>query len=368
MKKIKIAFIKYAGCASGGTEKFLQTIAANLNKEQFDVDYFYCDATPYIGWQFNHPDTQQDRVDYLMKNNVNLIKFNVEAKDVTTPTHEWVNTNFWDVFQESKYDLIQIARAGHKEYPFYHIKNTPIIDSIWIEAGSDNQKNIASVFIPSNNLATKWKRSGGDMNKVIKIAEPMEEKEIQKENLRNELKLEDKFIFGFHQRTQDEIYSKVPLLAYSKIQSDETAFILLGGSKLYYDQAKELNLKNFYQLKFSNSKYVEKFLNTLNVFTHGRKDGETFGVAIVEAMRNSLPIISHRSKMNNGHIETIGSGGRVLRSTFMYSREMRKLQKNYKYYKFRSRRSREIFLSDYEKSRIMSVIENVYKKSIGYFN
>ena len=47
MKKIKIAFIKYAGCASGGTEKFLQVIAANLNKNKFEVDYFYCDATPY---------------------------------------------------------------------------------------------------------------------------------------------------------------------------------------------------------------------------------------------------------------------------------------------------------------------------------
>ena len=61
-------------------------------------------------------------------------------------------------------------------------------------------------------------------------------------------------------------------------------------------------------------------------------------MAIVEGMRNSLPIISHRSKMNNEHIETIGSGGKVLRSIFMYSREMRKLQKNHKYYKFRSRR------------------------------
>ena len=91
-------------------------------------------------------------------------------------------------------------------------------------------------------------------------------------------------------------------------------------------------------------------------------------MAIVEGMRNSLPIISHRSKMNNGHIETIGSGGKVLRSIFMYSREMRKLQKNHKYYKFRSRRSREIFLSDYEKSKIMNVVENVYKKNVGYLN
>ena len=146
MKKIKIAFIKYAGCASGGTEKFLQVIAANLNKNKFEVDYFYCDATPYIGWQFEHPDTDNDRVKYLTDNNVNLIKFNVEAKDVTTPTHEWINTDFWNYFNEENYDIIQIARAGHKEYPFYKIKNKPIVDSIWINSGFDNQENIKSIF------------------------------------------------------------------------------------------------------------------------------------------------------------------------------------------------------------------------------
>ena len=31
-EKIKIAFIKFGGMASGGTEKFLQTVAANLPK------------------------------------------------------------------------------------------------------------------------------------------------------------------------------------------------------------------------------------------------------------------------------------------------------------------------------------------------
>ena len=45
---IKIAFIKFGGMAIGGTEKVLQTIAAELPKDQFEVDFFYCDAAPYI--------------------------------------------------------------------------------------------------------------------------------------------------------------------------------------------------------------------------------------------------------------------------------------------------------------------------------
>ena len=38
---IKIAFIKFGGMAIGGTEKVLQTIAAELPKDKFEVDYFY---------------------------------------------------------------------------------------------------------------------------------------------------------------------------------------------------------------------------------------------------------------------------------------------------------------------------------------
>ena len=360
MKKIKIAFIKYAGCASGGTEKFLQVIAANLNKNKFEVDYFYCDATPYIGWQFEHPDTDDDRVKYLTDNNVNLIKFNVEAKDVTTPTHEWINTDFWNYFNEENYDIIQIARAGHKEYPFYKIKNKPIVDSIWINSGFDNQENIKRVFLPSKFSLKNWKKIGGDYSKALIVPIPVEEKKILNENYRNEFSLNDNFIFGFHQRTQDEIFSEIPLAAYSKIMSTDTAFLMMGGSKLYNEQAIELKLINFFQLEFSESNNVEKFLNTLNVFSHGRKDGETFGLAVVEAMRNSLPIVSHKSKQNNAHIETIGDGGRVVNSVRSFSKEMKKLQNNNKYYKKRSLNSRSVFLDNYEKSNVIEKIENVY--------
>ena len=80
---IKIAFIKFGGMAIGGTEKVLQTIAAELPKDQFQVDFFYCDAAPYIGSDFKHIDTDPSRVEYVKEHGVNLIKFDVEFKDVT---------------------------------------------------------------------------------------------------------------------------------------------------------------------------------------------------------------------------------------------------------------------------------------------
>ena len=103
MNKIKVAFIKFGGMANGGTEKVLQTIASELPKDQFIVDYYYCDSAPYIGSDFVHPDTDPSRVQYVKDNGVNVIKFNVEFKDLTTLTHDWVNTYFWELFDEEKW-------------------------------------------------------------------------------------------------------------------------------------------------------------------------------------------------------------------------------------------------------------------------
>ena len=98
---VKIAFIKYAGCALGGTETFLRKIAANINKDIFEVHYFYCDATPYIGSDYKHIDTDPSAEVYLKESGVKLHKFNVKYKNLKVPTHDWLETNFWDVFNPS---------------------------------------------------------------------------------------------------------------------------------------------------------------------------------------------------------------------------------------------------------------------------
>ena len=126
----KIAFIKFGGLCAGGTEKWYQTIAANLPVDEFHVDYYYCDAAPYLGSDFEHSTTEESRLQYMENSTVNLIKFNVGYKDVRTYTHPWVNTNFWEVFNESDYDIITSARAGHPEFPWLHMDKKPKVDFI----------------------------------------------------------------------------------------------------------------------------------------------------------------------------------------------------------------------------------------------
>ena len=239
---IKVAFIKFGGMAIGGTEKVLQTIAAELPKDKFEVDYYYCDAAPYIGSDFKHIDTDPSRVEYVKEHGVNPIKFNVGFKDVTKSTHDWVDTNFWDVFDEEKYDVIQTGRSGHPEYPFTLINKTPIVDSIHLSGMAENKSNVVKTVLISNEQKQRWIQSGGSAERAVTIPNPLKIPDVG-DDYRKQFGWEDKFIYGLHQRKDNGIFSPIPLEAYDEIENDDTAFLLLGGSVNYEKQAKDLGIK-----------------------------------------------------------------------------------------------------------------------------
>lgn len=325
-EKIRLAFVKFGGLAAGGTEKCLQTIASNLPEDRFDVTYFYCDAAPYVGSDWVHPTTDPTRQKLMEKSHVKLVKFKVGAKNVTVPTHDWMETDFWDHFNEKDFDIVVSGRAGHPEYPFTQIRNTPIVDTIHLPGHVDNQENIAAVVHICNWNKEMWVKSGGDSKRATVIYHPMAmPTDLPDIDYRKDLGLEGKFIFGMHQRPDDGIYSHVPLAAYQQMQDENTAFIVLGGSKKYSQQAELLDLKNFHQLEPTGDlRVVCKFLETLDIYTHGRADGEINSLSIAEAMYFGKPIVSHFARAN-GHVETIGDAGLVVDSVEHYAEQMKNL-------------------------------------------
>lgn len=365
--KIKIAFIKFAGLSAGGTEKFLQVLAANLPKERFSVDYFYCDAAPYTSGDFNHVNTDPERVRFMEENNINLIKFNVGYKDTNSTIHKWIGSDFFEKFDESKYDLIQTGRAGYPEYPFTEIKKTPIIDSLHLSVKQiDNQFNIARVLHISKWSADEWIKKGGDKKRVEVISTFIDRPNPDVKNLREELGLSDKMIFGFHQRKDDWIYSPIPLAAYKKIEDENTHFLLLNGSDLYKKQAEELGIKNITFLPYAETQEdIYKFIKTLDVFAHGRKDGEVNSAAMAEAMFFGLPIISHTSEYSNGHIEAIGNAGAVVETIEEYALELNKLKNDKQHYENLSKNAKARFEERYglqnQINRIVGIYEDVVK-------
>jgi glycosyltransferase involved in cell wall biosynthesis len=307
--KQRIAFVKFGGLSAGGTERWLQMMAANLSKDNFDIDYYYCDSAPYIGSDYKHANTDVTRLKYLKDYNVNLIKFNVGYKDLTTKTHEWVKTDFWDIFDESKYDFVQTAKAGAKEYPYYLI-NLPVVEFIALSGEIDFSPNIIHSIHLSNWQREKWLKLGGKLENSSVIPIPVDEV-FSLDNLREELKIpSDAIVAGFHQRPDNNTASDIPLKAFAAIQEENRHFIIMGGGPIYKEWAKELNIKNIHFIESnSESLKISSFLNTLDIFAHGRKDGETFGTVFAEAMMHGLPCLSHKTGIADAQGETMSGGG-----------------------------------------------------------
>ncbi len=362
MKKVKVAFIKFGGMAIGGTEKVLQTIAAELPKDKFEVDYFYCDAAPYIGSDFKHIDTDPSRVQYVKDHGVNAIKFNVEFKDVTKSTHDWINTDFWDYFKEENYDVIQTGRSGHPEYPFHMINKTPIVDSIHLSGMAENKVNSLKTVLISNEQKQRWIASGGPMDRAVTIPNPLKIPDIGDVNYREEFGWQDKFIFGLHQRRDNHIFSPIPLEAYDEIETDDTSFILLGGSESYQKQAKDLGLKNFKHLPTTGElELIHKFLNTLDVYAHGRSDGEQCSCAIIEAMSHGLPVISHTAP-SMGQLEQIDNAGKVVENYEQYSSVMLDMFNDKKYYNQCASNSIKRYNEVYKLETVIKKYIDIYKE------
>ena len=358
---IKVAFIKFGGMANGGTEKVLQTIAAELPKDKFIVDYFYCDSAPYIGSDFVHPDTDPSRVQYVKDNGVNVIKFDVEFKDLRTATHDWVNTNFWELFNEEKYDVIQTGRSGHPEYPFTLINKTPIVDSIHLSGMAENKHNAVKTVLISKEQRDRWIMSGGPADKAVIIPNPLRIPDVGNFNYREEFGWQDKFIFGLHQRRDNHIFSPIPLEAYDEIEDDNTAFLLLGGSENYQKQAKDLGLKNFKHLPpVGELEPIHKFLNTLDVFAHGRSDGEQCSCAIIEAMSHGLPVISHTAP-SMGQLEQIGDAGKVANNYQEYSEVMVDMIDDKNYYNKCAQNSKKRYNKIYKLESIIKKYADIYE-------
>ena len=358
---IKVAFIKFGGMANGGTEKVLQTIAAELPKDKFIVDYFYCDSAPYIGSDFVHPDTDPSRLQYVKDNGVNVIKFDVEFKDLRTATHDWVNTNFWELFDEEKYDVIQTGRSGHPEYPFTLINKTPIVDSIHLSGMAENKHNTIKTVLISKEQRDRWIMSGGPADKAVIIPNPLRIPDVGDINYREEFGWQDKFIFGLHQRRDNHIFSPIPLESYDEIEDDNTAFLLLGGSENYQKQAKDLGLKNFKHLPpVGELEPIHKFLNTLDVFAHGRSDGEQCSCAIIEAMSHGLPVISHTAP-SMGQLEQIGDAGKVTNSYQEYSEVMVDMIDDKNYYNKCAQNSKKRYNEIYKLESIIKKYADIYE-------
>lgn len=368
MPKINISFIMYAGLSYGGAHRQAIRLACALDKEIFNVRYFWCRHNKDIGSPFVFPELDFDNIKLMEKSGVDVIEFNVKSRDIRRPLHPWYKTDFFKIYGKYKTDIVFSARAGYPEYPFYLI-DEPIVE--WNIFGSaDFSKNLVYSISQSPWVQKKWLKNGGkkEKNKLIYPFVPAPANDL---SLRKELKIsKEKIIIGFHQRKDDNIFGEHALRAYAGLDSkikNKTQFIIVGGSDKYKKLDKELGTNVIFLPIAKEYRQVSMFLNTLDIFAHSGGAGETLCIAIQEAMMHKVPAISlDIQNCPNAQADVMDDTGFMCDNIAEYTKIMQKLIENDK---FRNKyslmaylRAKSTFSEESCITSFTSLFQDIYKR------
>lgn len=354
---MKIACIKYAGLGSGGTEKYLQTLACIL-KQEYEVDYYYTNNSPVL-YGSPHPLNSMDRQQFVESHGIRTIHIHVDAYD--NNSKRWIGSNIWDVFDPKNYDVVQTARYGFPEFPFTDIRETKLIDSIHGDLCDPISKVERSILL-CKWQADKWVQSGGDFRTAHIIPTVVYVPVKKPSTTRSRLGItEDAFVYGFHQRNEDGIFSPISLIAYSQVQNENTYFLILGGSERHRRLVVDMKIKNVLFVDFSsNVEDIHDFLGALDVYAHARSDGEVCSAAIIEAMYHALPVISHTAQ-NMGHAEQIEGCGKMVTSVEDYMKEMKRLKDDKPYFEEKQASTYSRYEEKYQFKKIETLLLDLYR-------
>ena len=114
------------------------------------------------------------------------------------------------------------------------------------------------------------------------------------EDLRDELGLQNKFVYGRIARADRDIYCNLNLRAYAQIETEDTVFLYVAPFEQARVDAAALGIKNIIWLPPELDLIrLSKIYNTFDIVCHSNGIGETFGNTIAEAMMHGKPVISH---------------------------------------------------------------------------
>ncbi len=321
MKKINISFIHYGGLSYGGAQKQSIDLAKILDKNIFNIRYFWCKHISNKYSDYPYPKENLDSLTDLKKNGVETIEFHVGYRDISNPYHLWGDTNFFEIYNKYPTDLNFVVSSGRPGFPTIHI-NKPLIEwNVFASVDNESENLIYSVGV-SPWVQKTYIENGGNKNKSGYCYYGLEEPKTN-ENLREKLNIsEEHIVIGFHQRDDANIFAEHAMKAWKYVwdkTNKKIYFLVLGGSSKYRELAHNLGLDVHFLPVVLNSLEVTKFLNTLDIFSHSAGAGESLGIAVEEAMIHKMPIVSIYGK-NNGHIDVIGNTIEIAKNQDDYNR------------------------------------------------
>lgn len=177
------------------------------------------------------------------------------------------------------------------------------------------------------------------------------------------------FVMGRIGRPDDNIFDPISLRALKVIEEKtvyDILYLVQSPPPIMIKTARELGLKkiHFLTVPIVTDDELTSFYNTIDILAHARRDGETFGMNIAEAMIHGKPVISHQSCRANGHKPLVKKCGFFVRKDNykQYAKYIRLLYHNKKKRIKLGRRGREFARENFLLTNIGSKLEEYYKQ------
>jgi hypothetical protein len=108
----------------------------------------------------------------------------------------------------------------------------------------------------------------------------------------------------------------------SELENNSNFWFIAVNTQEFWQHPRLINLPGFFDPTFKVA-----LLNTADFFLHARSNGESFGLAILEAMHASIPVLSWRGGSDKNHLKILTAN-----STYRNARELSMKIKNIKNY------------------------------------
>lgn len=271
----------------GGTEKCMQYFLEYLHKAGYDC---YC--------MYNRQKT--DEADGLREK---LIQDILGREKLIAHSSE---EDFFHLLEKIQPDIFHVHRSGKPD-------EFPVVPRLKRYVKKCVETNVFGRFDPASIIDLTlyisdylFKKARHSKRKTGVIYYPVKTPSHTK-NLRSVLGISSStFVMGRIGRPDDSIFDPISLRALKIVEESpdyDILYLVQSPPPIMIKTARELELKKirFLTVPIVTDDELTFFYNTIDILAHARRDGETFGMNIAEAMIHGKPVISHRSHRANGH-------------------------------------------------------------------
>lgn len=269
----------------GGTEKSCQLFFEHANSKDFEVHVAY-EATG------QHTRKEEFKKGALACNGT---LWCVDSYSNNVQANGW---SLQSVIDQIYPDILHVYRSGYHEFPSpgHHINVPHFVETNVFGFYDNNPKISKSLFMSKWLMNNTVKQMGVKPDRFDFVNNPVEMPCTDAElEIAQRWKADGAIVVGRCGRPDNGIYNAVSVDAVRllRMQGHDIRFLVVAPPSNMVDDLARHDIP-FYVIESTTSPLVlSTFYNSVDIYTHARADGESFGVNIAEAMIHGKPVITH---------------------------------------------------------------------------